>query len=95
MTKDINNFAEHVTQWEQSGLSMAAYCKAQGLNYQTFTYHVGRKKKKAAETAATGSFTRIEVPVQNAAGIEYHLPNGGYFVFPAGCSVQMIKALVG
>jgi len=37
MTKDTINFPEHVAQWKEGGLSMAAYGKEQGCNYQTFT----------------------------------------------------------
>jgi len=35
------------------------------------------------------------VPEKTLAGIEYHLLTGGYFVFPAGCSIQLIKPLIG
>jgi len=53
MNKDSKNFAEQVASWKESGLSMAAYCKEQGLNYQTFTYHVLRMRKKETDATAT------------------------------------------
>jgi len=36
---------------------MTAYCNAQRLNYQTFTYHVGRKKKKVWTAFGAGTAT--------------------------------------
>ncbi len=95
MIKDTINFPEHVARWKASGLSMSAYCKEQGLNYQTFTYHALRIKKKETVAADGNGFVQIKVPEKTTAGIEYHLPNGGYFVFPAGCSIQLIKSLIG
>lgn len=84
----------HVTQWKESGLSMAAYCKEHGLNYQTFMYHASRMKKKEAGLPDSNTFIRIDVPEKTSSGIEYHFANGNYFVFPAGCSAQLIKSLI-
>jgi len=95
MTKDTINFPEHVAQWKESGLSMAAYCKEQGFNYQTFTYHALRIRKKETISADANTFVQLKVPEKVTAGIEYHFPSGGYFVFPAGCSIQQIKSLIG
>jgi len=82
MNKDKINFSLHVTEWKESGHSMAAYCKEHNLNYQKFMYHVSRMKKKEAESNAPKSFIRIDVPEKAAANIEYHFAHGGYFVFP-------------
>jgi len=95
MNKDSINFAEQVALWKASGESMAAYCKEQGLNYQAFTYHVLRMRKKETGAAATSRFVQLKVPEKTTSGIEYHFYNGCYFVFPAGCSIQLIKSLVG
>jgi len=95
MTKDTINFSEHVVRWKESGLSMAAYCKEQGFNYQTFTYHALRIRKKETISADANTFVQLKVPEKVTAGIVYHFPSGGYFVFPAGCSIQQIKSLIG
>ena len=84
-----------VSQWKETGLSMAAYCKEKGFNYQTFMYHASRMKKKEAESDDPKTFIRIDVPEKISSGIEYHFSNGNYFVFPAGCSAQLIKSLIG
>jgi len=95
MTKDTINFPEHVVRWKESGLSMAAYCKEQGFNYQTFTYHALRIRKKETISTDANTFVQLKVPEKVTAGIVYHFPSGGYFVFPAGCSIQQIKSLIG
>lgn len=95
MIKDTINFPEHVACWKESGLSMAAYCKEQGLNYQTFTYHALRIKKKETDAADGNSFVQIKIPEKTTAGIEYLLSCGSYYVFPADCSIQLIKLLSG
>lgn len=94
MIKDTINFPEHVGKWRASGMTMAAYCKELRLNYQTFTYHALRIKKKDTLAADGTGFVQIKVPEKTTAGIEYHLPSGCYFVFPAGCSIQLIKSLI-
>ena len=82
-------------QWKQTSGTMADYCRAKEISYQTFMYHASRMKKKETAAPKPNAFIRIDVPEKTSAGIEYHLTNGSYFVFPAGCSVQMIKALIG
>ncbi len=91
MIKDKIDYPNHVNQWKEIGGSMAAYCKEKGISYQTFMYHASRMKKKESPDA----FIRIDVPEKNTSGIEYHFANGNYFIFPSGCSAQMIKALIG
>ena len=95
MDKDKINFPLHVSNWKEAGLSMAAYCKENDLNYQTFMYHVSRMKKKENSSSNSNAFIRLDVPEKMSSGIEYHFANGGYFVFPTGCSVQVIKSLIG
>lgn len=95
MTKDRINYAEHIAQWSGTELTMAAYCRQAALNYQTFMYHALRKRKKEAVPEPEQDFVQLRVTAKSIEGIEYHLPGGGYFVFPAGCSVQLIKSLIG
>lgn len=40
------------------------------------------------------SFVQIKVPEKTKSNIEYHFLSGGYFVLPAGCSIQLIKILI-
>lgn len=95
MLKDKVDYPYHVNQWKEVGGTMAGYCKENEISYQTFMYHASRMKKKETAAQEPNAFIRINVPEKMTAGIEYHFTNGSYFVFPAGCSVQMIKALIG
>lgn len=47
MIKDKINFPMEVSQWKETGLSMAAYCKEHSLNYQPscITQAAWRKRK--------------------------------------------------
>lgn len=94
MLKDKVDYPMHVYAWKEIGGTMAGYCKEKEISYQTFMYHASRMKKKETSERKPDSFIRIDVPEKNLSGIEYHFTNGSYFVFPAGCSVQMIKALI-
>ena len=95
MLKDKVDYPDHVNQWKEVGGTMAGYCKEKEISYQTFMYHASRMKKKESLSQNKNAFTRIEVPEKITGGIEYHFRNGNYFIFPAGCSVQMIKSLIG
>jgi len=95
MIKDKVDYPYQVNQWKEVGGTMAGYCKENEISYQTFMYHASRMKKKEIASMEPKEFIRIDVPDKNMSGIEYHFTNGSYFVFPAGCSVQMIKALIG
>jgi len=95
MIKDKVDYPYQVNQWKEVGGTMADYCRANEISYQTFMYHASRMKKKETAAQEPKAFIRIDVPKKNPSGIEYHFTNGSYFVFPAGCSVQMIKALIG
>lgn len=89
-----NKFPEHVKRWNESCHSMAVYCKEQGLNYQTFTYLVFRIRKKETGTASANDFAHIKASEKLIVGIEYHFSHGGYFVFPEGCFINLIKSLI-
>jgi len=95
MIKDKIDFPMHVNQCKETGGTMADYCRAKEISYQTFMYHASRMKKKETGAHEPNAFIRIDVPEKNTSGIEYHFTHGNYIVCPAGCSVQMIKALIG
>ena len=94
MLKDKIDFPTHVNEWKETGGTMADYCRANAIPYQTFMYHASRIRKKENLSQNKEAFIRIDVPEKVAGGIEYHFTNGSYFIFPSGCSVQMIKALI-
>ena len=98
MLKDKIDFATHVNEWKETGGTMADYCRTNEISYQTFMYHASRMKKKENAVGGSNGFIPIAMGIKVAekiSGIEYHFANGSYFVFPSGCSVQMIKALIG
>jgi hypothetical protein len=72
---------KHLELWKQSGLSRKAYCDLNGISYHTFMYHL----KRIREQYQGSSFAEISIPKKNSpVGIEFHLSNGNYFVFPPG-----------
>lgn len=78
----------HILQWEVSGKSKYAYCKTQDLNAQSFANNF-KKLRHAKEN----SFTELTVLSKQKKEIEFHYPDGRFFVFPAGCDAKMKKEI--
>jgi hypothetical protein len=89
-----SEFEQHYKTWETSGLSKAGYCKQENLEYAWFIYHCQRMKKSEQ------GFSQVKINsktknISGSTGIEYHFADGSYFVFPADCSTQVIRSLIG
>ncbi len=88
-----NEFEQHISDWELSGLSKAAYCKEHNIAYWCFLYHIKRFENKVQ------GFSQIKINPKsnqiNSGGIEYHFADGSYFVFPISCSAGLIRQLIG
>ena len=70
---------QQVNTWQTTGLSGAAFCKQQGLNYQQFIYW--HKKNQQPETtvnpAGFAQVTQLTVPTsRNSNELNIHLPSG-------------------
>ena len=86
-TKQPHSFwQQHISQWQQSGLSQAKYCKQHGLKVNRFSYHKLKLKTKSAQTSST-SF--IKIPVAQAAVKETQAPLTLHFA--SGLSLSGIE----
>ncbi|MFV0476259.1 MAG: IS66 family insertion sequence element accessory protein TnpA, partial [Parahaliea sp.] len=78
-TDHPNNWQQHITTWQASALSGAAFCREHGLVYHRFTYW--RQKLTApspAQVGAPAGFAKVvPVPQQPSRGeLTLSLPNG-------------------
>jgi hypothetical protein len=108
ISESRKKFLVHYDQWKASGLSRAEFCKREGLKYSWFMSHQKQELRKEKEQAIGGKgFSRlyrhqsgqvkIEVkPEEKTIGstVEFHYPDGRYFVFGPGTAVGLIRELV-
>lgn len=92
-TKVLKDFKETYKLWETSGMSRMDFCKREDLKYSWFMYHQkrmgGRKKLRG--------FEKVELKTEfntTLAEIEFHYPDGSFFVFAVGTVVSFIREIV-
>lgn len=79
-TEREQDWHQHITDWQASGLSGMAYCKQQSLTYCRFVYW--RKKLAELEPVSDGEapsgFVRVAAPPSAGAseGLTLSLPGG-------------------
>ncbi|MCG9880045.1 MAG: hypothetical protein MH472_05550, partial [Bacteroidia bacterium] len=78
----------HYHQWEESGLTKLAYCVQENLSYQAFCKFCSRQNSDSAN-----GFTLIKSK-PSLGSIQFHLPNGCYFLLPEDCSDRFLKKLL-
>ncbi len=89
----------HVLQWQESGLTQAAYCRQQALSAHNFSYHK-RKLAGTSDTAtdASGGFAnvRLAASVQPHQGtLVLHLGNGVSLSGITTHNLALVKQLAG
>ncbi len=87
-------FLEVYARWEQSGMTRAAFCKQEDLKYHWFMTH---QKRMRSEIGASG-FEQVSPPSvfdKTTTRIEFHYPDGRYFVFESGTPLALIKEIAG
>jgi hypothetical protein len=86
-TKQTHSYwQQHISQWQQSGLSQAKYCKQHGLKANRFSYH---KLKFQAKPTQTSSTSFIKIPVAQVAVKETQAPLTLHFA--SGLSLSGIE----
>lgn len=89
--------------WSQSGLSQAAYCRAQGLNGNRFRWWKRQltRASGASQQAAAGSFLAVKVHPQaliersgNASGVTLRLASGVRVEVACGFDAPTLQAVV-
>lgn len=77
-------WVESIEAWQRSGLSVAAFCRAEDLNYPQFVYW----QRALRATKSTGITSSMLVPVRldaaSSSALELALPNGLRLRVPAG-----------
>jgi len=85
-------WAEHVRQWQDSGLSQRAYCRLHNLIPRKLTYWVGRARQQAV--VAGGVIPARIVDPAVTAGLVLSHPSGWQLVVPAGVSSAWVSSLL-
>lgn len=87
---------EHMVAWESSGLSQPAYCKQQGIHYNSFVYQRGRLANnqtspsvKFVEAIETTPPKEAQTPV-----LQFMLPNGVRIGMMAAADAQLIQRVL-
>lgn len=77
-------WSERIEAWQRSGVSAAAFCRAENLNYPQFVYwqRALRAAKSAGATAPMLLPVRIKTIPESA--LDLTLPNGFRLRVPAG-----------
>ncbi|HEX4887399.1 MAG TPA: hypothetical protein VFV37_05060 [Luteibaculaceae bacterium] len=85
-------WAEHIRQWQESGLSRRKFCEIQGLSYVSFLYH----QKRSVELAKDGgNFEQVFIHAKESLEkIEFCTPSGGRWSFPVHTPKELIRFLI-
>lgn len=88
-------FREVYSRWEQSGMNRAAFCKQEDLKYHWFMTHQKRMRRKI-ELSGFEQVSPLALAEKiTPARIEFHYPDGRYFVFESGTPLDLIKQIAG
>lgn len=81
--QDNKKMSDLYTQWQASGLSVAAFCRQENISVSTFGYWIKKFRRQSA--LAGGGFSRIEVS-QPASDARQPLACVG---FPSGITIEL------
>ena len=87
---------QHLFSQRKSGLSIAAYCKREGIPQNTF-YNWRRRpdtKKSGHESVTPVSFLQLPTPSADIQKIELTLPNGARISMPLSCEPAFLRQVV-
>jgi transposase len=85
-------WAERLDRFPDSGLSVAAFCSAEGVSTNSFFYWK-RQFQTAASAAAPPRFLPVQVP-SLPAPVEVVLPGGTVLRLSAGCDLALVRSLL-
>lgn len=87
-------WAERVESWQRSGLSVAAFCRAEGLNHPQFVYWQRALGATKALRAKTPMLVPVRVDAMPVSALELALPNGVRLRVPPGFPSHEVLSLV-
>jgi hypothetical protein len=85
-----------IKQWKTSGLSQAAYCEANNINYNQFVYQNARisARTKCSSKLLPVKITHPEQVVTAQNNFILHYPSGLKLHIPVNAHPEAIKALI-
>ena len=94
--QDPSFWPEHVSQWHDSGLSQANYCRQHGLCQNSFSYHKLKSSSGLMPTKSdSAGFVRVQVRPQPQyhEPLTLHFANGARLTGITENNMEMIKQL--
>lgn len=90
---------EKVEQWQQSGLTKAAFCQQQSLKFHTFYYwykKYNREHHPPSSENKAPAFVKLQVEKKVAATalVEVSLPGGVHLLFHTPVSANYLKTII-
>ena len=94
MKLSAKEWQDHVSQQQQSGLSLRAYSKLHGLGEGNL--HYWRQKRKVAPSAFVPVAVKPQTPVINRLGLAVRLPNGIELLFDSAAAsvTELVQSLM-
>ena len=78
-----------VEQWQESGLSQAAFAQSQNITLVKFRYWI----QKHRQSQESGSFIQLN-GFSTSCGINIRYPNGVELILPAQIPLAVVKSLI-
>jgi hypothetical protein len=94
-TKQTQSFwQQHVSQWQQSTLSQAQYCKKRDLKPHSLSHHK-RKLETKRETTPSAGFIMVSVPqtIEAPTPLTLHFGNGLSLSGIESSNIGLVKQL--
>jgi hypothetical protein len=84
-------WSERLARFPDSGLSVVAFCEAEGISTNSFFYW---KRQFATALPSSDSPRLLPVRVQPAAPVELVLPGGAVLRLAPGCDLDFVRSLL-
>ena len=86
---------DHITQWQQSGVSQKAYCTQNNIPYHVFHYWYKCYRNENSMSNEFSSFVQLKVqPSSSTPVIELLLGDGKRILFHQPVSSDYLKSLI-
>jgi transposase len=86
-------WADRLARFPDSGLSVAAFCAAEGVSPNSFFYWK-RQLLVTPPRASEGEPSFLPIRVRAAAPVEVALPNGAVVRITQGCDLALVRSLI-
>ena len=87
----MENWQTVLEEIENSGMSIAQYCRENGLKQHTVRYW---KQKRKTIQNASGGFVRVNTPTIEKSAVEIIYPNGVRLKLSSTYSIKDLKSLL-